>query len=142
MAKFFELTDENMELVEECFQKTGLHNYIEMKAFGVSKSKKMIEVAKNGPVTEYLANVPGSISVKIYEAAFDRLDAQTKKMLLDDAFNAVAYDGEKDKIIIGTPQICVSVSGRRTFGETLINAAEAAVMAIEQIEEEKKAAKE
>ena len=142
MAKFFELSEENTNLVDTVFQETGLHNYMEMRVFGVTKSKELIKIQKNNPVTEYLANVPDSISVQIYEDAFDRLDEENKLLLLRDKFGGVSYDTEKEKINIGTPQICVSVSGRRAYGDAIINAAEMGVMMIEQIEEEKKQLKE
>lgn len=142
MAKFFELSEENIDLIEEVFQNTGLNNYMELKIMGVTKSKQLIKVQKNNPVTEYLAKVTDSINIQIYEEAFDRLDTDSKKILLEDAFAVVGYDGDKDKIIIGAPQITVTIGGRRTYGDKLINAAEAGVLAIQQIEDEKKALKE
>ena len=63
-------------------------------------------------------------------------------MLVEDAFANVSYDDEKDKIIVGGPQISVSIGGWKKYGEKLINAAEIGQYAIAQIEEEKKAAKE
>ena len=59
-----------------------------------------------------------------------------------DAFNMVYFDTEKDKIVIGCPQIVVSCSGRAKWGDVLVNTAETAVLAIQQIEEEIKEEKE
>ena len=142
MAKLFELSEENIDLIEEVFQNTGLHNYMELKTMGVTKSKQLIKIQKNNPVTEYLAKAPDSINIQVYEDAFDRLDIETKKILLEDAFSIVGYDSDKDKILIGAPQITVTIGGRQRFGDALINAAEAGVLAIQQIEDEKKALKE
>ena len=41
MAKFFELTDENQTLVNDVFQDTGMHNYMNLKMVGVSKAKEL-----------------------------------------------------------------------------------------------------
>ena len=34
MAKFFELSEENLDLVQELFQKKELHNYMDIKIIG------------------------------------------------------------------------------------------------------------
>ena len=78
----------------------------------------------------------------MYEEAFDHLDEKNKKLLIKDALNVITYDSEKDKISIGVPQIVVTVGGRQTYGDDLINASEMAVLAIQQIEDEKREAKE
>lgn len=142
MAKFFELSEENQALIDDRFQVTGMHNYINLLVFGVSKAREVIKVSKANPLAEKVGNCPDSVVCIVYEEAFDRLDDEMRKMLVDDAFANVAYDSEKDKIIVGAPQITVTVSGRKTFGDALINAAESAVYAIQQIEEEKRLAKE
>ena len=111
MAKFFELTDENQTLVNDVFQDTGMHNYMNLKMVGVSKAKELIKVSKANPLAEYVGKCPDTIVCAIYEDAFDRLDEKTKRLLLIDAFGVVFYDDEKDKISIGAPQIVVTVAG-------------------------------
>jgi len=143
MAKFFELSDENREIFDEIWQETGMFNYIDLKLLGVPKAKEVIKVQKTNPQAEYLGKCPDSIVVTVYEQAFDRLDDKGKKLLAEDALSLVSFDDEKEKIIVGAPQIVVSVGGRAKYGEELINIAESAVLAIQQIadeEAEKKAA--
>lgn len=142
MAKFFELTDENQTLVNDVFQDTGMHNYMNLKMVGVSKAKELIKVSKANPLAEYVGKCPDTIVCAIYEDAFDRLDEKTKRLLLIDAFGVVFFDDEKDKISIGAPQIVVTVAGRQHFGDDLINAAEAGVLAIQQVEDERREQKE
>ena len=142
MAKFFELTDENQTLVNDVFQDTGMHNYMNLKMVGVSKAKELIKVSKANPLAEYVGKCPDTIVCAIYEDAFDRLDERTKRLLLTDAFGVVFYDDEKDKISIGAPQIVVTVAGRMKYSEDLINAAETGVLAIQQVEDEKREQKE
>lgn len=142
MAKFFELSEENQSLIDEKFQETGLHNKMDLNVLGITKSSEVIKVAKTNPLAEKLGNCPDSIVCIVYEDAFDRLDKEQQEMLVEDAFAQVAYDLDKDKIIIGCPTINVSVAGRQKYGDTLLNAYEASLYAIMQIEEEKKALKE
>lgn len=142
MAKFYEVTEETLSLIDEKFQQTGLYNYIDLKVLGISKAKEVIKVVKTNPLAEYVGKCPDSVVCLVYEEAFDRLDKLMREMLVEDAFANVSYDDEKDKIIVGGPQIVVSLGGRKKYGEDLINAAEAGIYAIAQIEEEKKAAKE
>lgn len=142
MAKFFELTEENQALVDDVFQDTGMHNYMNLKIVGVSKAKELIKISKANPLAEYVGKCPDTIVCAIYEDAFDRLDEKTKRLLLMDAFGVVFFDDEKDKISIGAPQIVVTVAGRQNFGDELINAAEAGVLAIQQVEDERREQKE
>ena len=89
-----------------------------------------------------MGNCPDSVTCVIYEEAFDRLDDNCRKLVLEDALNTLSYDSEKDKIIVGCPSITVTLGGRAKYGEELINALETSVLAIQQIEDEKKAIKE
>ena len=78
----------------------------------------------------------------IFQDIFDMLENKQKEILIRDAFNQINFDTEKDKITIGCPHIEVSIDGRAKWGEELLNAAEAGVHAIIQIEEEEKEEKE
>lgn len=136
MAKFFEISDENKQIFEKIWDETGMVHYVDLKLLGVSKAKEVVKVQKTNPQAEYLGRCPDSIICTIYEEAFDRLDEKGKKLLAEDALSLVSYDDEKDKIIVGAPQIVISVGGRAKYGDELINTAEAAVLAIQQIAEE------
>ena len=142
MAKFYEVSEENLSLIDEKFQETGMHNYIDFKVVGISKAKEVIKVVKTNPIAEYVGQCPDSVLCIVYEEAFDRLDDEAREMLVVDALANVAYDSEKDKIIVGGPQITVSLGGLEKYGQKLVHAAETGIYAIMQIEEEKKAAKE
>lgn len=143
MVKTFNLTEENQELIESLFNETGLDNYLQLRLIGTAKSKEIIKVGRPNEVAKHVGNLPDDVVVVIvYEEAFDRLDEKNKKLLVKDALAMINYDTEKDKISLGAPQIVVTVGGRRTYGEELINAAEMGVMMITEIEEEKKQQKE
>lgn len=142
MSKYCKLSDENLELISKIVDETGLYNFIRVEGIGVAKSKELIKVQKESAVTEYKTNKVDTVNVFIYERAFDMLEDEQKDMLLRDAFNAIVFDTEKDKIMIGCPQITVTLEGRAEWGDDLLNAAEAGVLAIQQIEEQEKEEKE
>ncbi len=141
--KHFELTEENQDLINGLFEEIGYSNYMQLKLIGVAKSKEMIKVARPNDVAKYVGHLPDDVvTIIVYEDAFDRLDEKSKKLLVKDALATIQYDSEKDKISIGAPQIVVTVGGRQMYGDELVNASEMAVLAIQQIEEEKKELKE
>lgn len=142
MAKFFELTEENQNLVKDVFDDTGMQHYMNLKFVGVPKSRELIKISKANPLAEYMGKSPDTIICTIYEEPFDRLDEKTKRILLTDAFSVVSFDTEKEKINVGAPQIVVTVGGRAKYGDELVNAAEVGVLAIQEIEDEKREAKE
>ena len=113
---------------------------INLKVLSITKSKNVLKVSRANATTHFLTDK--DVILVIYEEAFDRLSDEFKNKLMEGAISNISYDTEKDKIIVGAPQIVVTVGGRMKYGEELINAAEIAVTMIQEIEEEKKAQKE
>ena len=142
MAQFCNLSEENIELIRKITEETGLYNFVRVEGIGKAKSKELIKIQKESPVAEYKTKKSDTVNIFIYERAFDMLDDRQKEILIRDAFNSINFDSEKDKIMIGCPQITVSVAGRMKWGEELLNAAEAGVLVIQQIEEQEKEEKE
>ena len=142
MAKLGSVSDETKELIEQLVADAGLENFLRVEVINIAKSKQLFKVAKANPTTEYLAKMPETVCIYVYEEAFDRLDDKAKRLTAQDAVASISFDTEKDKIIITQPQICVSLGGRMKYGEELLDAVEAGVLAIQQIEDEKKAEKE
>lgn len=142
MAKLGAVSDDTRNLVDEILGKTGLANFVNAEVMSITKQKQIVTVKRANATTEYLANKPDSICIYVYEDAFDRLDENARYLVMEDALNTVYYDTEKDKIVITPQQIMVTMGGRAKYGETLINAIEAGVHVIAQIEEEEKEKKE
>ena len=142
MAKIGSLTETNEQLHDDVISKTGLDNYMIIKPLSITKAKQIVSVKKANATEEYMGNCPDTVFVYSYEAALDRLNEKTKTLLINDAVSTINYDTEKDKISVGVPMICVTLDGWRKHGVDLINAAEAGIMAIQQIEEEEKERKE
>lgn len=142
MSKFGTVSDETQEMVDRIVNEIGLVQYMDIEVMSVPKSKKVIEVKRLMPLGEHVARKLDVVCVIIYENAFERLGIEQREMLMRDALNSVKFDTEKDKITIGCPQIVVSCEGRAKWGDELVNAAEAAVLAIQQIADEEKSEKE
>lgn len=142
MAKFGKVSEEVQELIDNISNETGLIQFIDIEAVSVPKSKKVIDIKRCPPLGEHVAGKRDVVCVIVYEKAFERLSTEQQEILMRDAFNSVAFDGEKDKIIIGCPQIVVSCSGRAKWQNKLIDAAETAVLAIQQIADEEREEKE
>ena len=142
MAKLGAVSDDTRNLVDEILGKSGLANFVNAEVMSISKQKQIVTVKRANATTEYLANKPDSICIYVYEEAFDRLDDNARFLIMEDALNTVYYDTEKDKIVITPQQISVTIGGRAKYGEPLINAVEAGVHAIAQIEEEERERKE
>ena len=142
MAKLGKVSDETQALVDKVICELGYDNYMNIEPISITKQKQLIKVARANATTEYKAKCPDSVFLYIFEAPFERLDEKQQELLIRDALNNVNYDSEKDKIIIGCPQITVSVDGRAKWGDELVNAAECGVHMILQIEEEEKERKQ
>lgn len=142
MARLQKLSDDNIKFIEDIIYGNGVDNYMEFELIGLSKSKTLSRVSLTNATTEYLTSKPQRVCIYIYEEAFDMLNDDQKKMLIEDILMGVKYDFDSDKIKLGCPSINISCEGRAKYGDDLINAAEAAVLAIQQIEDEERQRKE
>ena len=141
MAKFGKVSKETQDLVDNVIEEIGLNNYMEFEVIS-TKMKQLIKVSRAGKTAEYLSHKSDTVCIYIYEEAFDMLNNEQQTLLIKDALNLVSYDSEKDKINIGAPQITVTLGGRAMFGTPLIDAAETALLAIQQIADREKEEKE
>lgn len=139
----FETSNDIAEIIENAFDEAGLTNYgINLKIMSTSKAKDVIKVSKASATTEFLAKKDGMVMVTVYEAAFDRLDAESQKILTEMAVSNVSMDLEKDKVNVETNPYIQLFNMRRKYGERADNVLEASYAAVQQILEEEKAAKE
>lgn len=139
----FETSNDIAEIIENAFDEAGLTNYgINLKIMSTSKAKDVIKVSKASATTEFLAKKDGMVMITVYEAAFDRLDAESQKILTEMAVSNVSMDLEKDKVNVETNPYVQLFNMRRKYGERADNVLEASYAAVQQILEEEKAAKE
>lgn len=139
MSKIFETAQEIINLVQDEFKKTGLPQMgITLKVVSVTKQKQILKVAKASSTIEFLGKLNDAVILYIYEEAFDRMDDENRRLLIEDALSTISYDSDKDKIIITQPQINITIGGNAKYGERLVNACEISVHIMEEIEEESK----
>lgn len=142
MANYGKVSEETQALIDKITNETGLVHFIDFETVAVAKSKKVIDIKRCPALGEHVANKRDVVCVIVYEKAFERLTEEQQELLMRDAFNMVNYDSEKDKIVIGCPQIVVSCDGRNKWGDELINTAEISVTIMQTILEEEREAKE
>jgi len=143
MAKIFETREEIIEMVADAFDKAGLTNYgLNLRVMSLTKAKDVIKVTKANATTEFLTKKDSIIQVFIYEAAFDRLDDNAKRLLIEMALTNVSVDIEKGKVNIETNPFVQVFNMARKYGNGFLNTLEYSYAAIKQIEEEAEAEKE
>lgn len=143
MAKFFETADDIKEVITGHFIESGLKAYgLTLKVMSTKKAKDVIKLVKANPATEFLQQSEGIILVQVFEEIFDRLDDDTRHMLIDMVFSSVSYDSEKDKIIIDSNPYNQIFRMRKKYGNVFLDKLELSYIAIQQLEEEEKQKKE
>lgn len=143
MAKIFESNEEIIAIANEMFEETGLSNYgLTLKVMSVPKSKEILKISKASPATEFLTNKNGIIQLFVYESAFDRLDEDSQKILLEMIFSNVWYDADKDKINIDNVPYSGLIRMRQKYGNVILDKIELSLLTMKQIEDEEKEAKE
>lgn len=141
MAKYSkDLSTELKEKVENAVAKTDLEQIgIRVEAIRLNKSKNTFgEVIKGNDLVKLFNNGDDVVAIALYEDVFERLDEETQTMLIEGLVAQVSYDFEKDKLVITKPEMNISLGMYRNFGVNYVNKVEAALMTIEQVNEEKK----
>ena len=142
MAKLFETSEDIVELAESKFEETGLAQIgINLRIMSVSKAKDILKISRANATTEYLTNSDDLITLFVFEQAFDRLSDEQKNLLMEGVFSNVAYDTEKDKLIVDNSRYGEFIRMRRKY-ENYGDIIEVSTMMIEEIAEEEKRRKE
>ena len=144
MAKYSQASEEIESMVNEIANELGLINYgVDFQPLCVNKAKEVVKIVKANELAEYASSREDLVFVLCYEEAFDAIgfDDEAKKnkyWWIRTAMEEVAYDTEKDKMIIGCPKITIPVG---LCGETkgvVVNAALLGQYTIASIEQKKK----
>ena len=143
MGKFFTTSEDIVEIIDKKFKETGLANYgITLKTISVTKAKEVFKISKASATTEFIAKKEGMIQLFVYEEAFDRLTDVAREMLIEMALSNVAYDSEKDKLIVESNPFTQIFAMRRKYGNVILDNLELASLIISQIEEEERERKQ
>ena len=118
MAKYSKASEEVERLVEEIASELNLDNFgVDFQPIFINKSKDVCKVVKANELFEYTSKREDLVFVVCNQDAFDGADPQghpyadekTKYLWLRTEMDKVSYDTEKDKLIIGCPQITLPV---------------------------------
>ena len=137
--KFFETSQDILELIEEKFEDSALGAIVNLKVLSVPKAKTVLKVKKASPEAHYLTDK--DIIVTVYEEAFDRLSDEYKEKLVEGVFSGVFYDAEKDKLNVDSDTAKEIFRMRKKY-ENYVDIMEASYITIEEIEEEERQRKE
>lgn len=143
MAKPIKSSEYVQDLVDEAVEAAGLSAYgLTIETMSLTKSKDPVKVSKANSTTEYLTNKSDVVCIYIYEAAFERLDEESQKKIIEMAISSISYDSEKDKINIQNNPSLNTFNMCKKYGNGFVYTLEAAYIAIQQIADEEKEAKE
>ena len=138
--KLFETSGDIVELANGIFEETGLPQLgVELKIISTTKAKSILKVQRANATTHFLTKK--DVVLIVYEEAFDRLTEEHKTLLLTGALSNVAYDTEKDKLLVEMDFAKEIIRMRRKY-PNYVDVAEESYMIIEQIEEEERRRKE
>ena len=143
MSKLFKTSDDLSKEFYDEFERVGLASYgLSLEVMSKAKSSNPIKVRKADSTTEYLTNTSDIICVEVFESAMDRLNDETRKLIIEMYMSSISYDSEKDKVVIQTNPIKLLFNMSKKYGPSVVDKIEAAYLAIDQIEEEEKEKKE
>jgi hypothetical protein len=139
MAKYSQASENIENLVVDISNELGLINYgVDFQPLCVNKAKEVCKIVKANELAEYASNREDLVFVLCYEDAFDLVDEKTQYMWLRMEMEKVAYDTEKDKMVLGCPQITVPVGVYEKYKEVAVDAALLGQYTIAQIKEKEK----
>ena len=139
---FGEISEDVKDILDEIIDETNLFRYMNIKYYSVPKQKGVIKVSKLNPLGEAVSKMPGTVVITVAEEIFERLSPNQQKMLVVDAINQIHYDDEKDKISIEPPTITMTLGAWKKYGSELAEAYELSALTAQQLEEERKEAKD
>lgn len=145
MGKFTDIVNENLEKkVKNLAIEMGIKSQgINVEVCGLKRSKKDVGlVLKGNDMVERFTNDPSLVLVALYERAFDRVDEQTQDIWIMSLLNQISCDKEKDRIVITKPELNIGLGIYRKFGEIAVKKSELALLTVQQINDEDKAAKQ
>lgn len=138
-------SEEYVKLVKEAVAETGLDKMgVDFQVFNLVKSNNCVtKIMKANEITELMTNRDDLVIVGIYERAYDLVDDRTKRLWIEAALTQVAYDSEKDKILIGKePTITVTLGFYHKYDNVAVQMAELEQLTLQQIKDEDEEEKE
>lgn len=140
-----EASDEYRELVDDIFQEHQLNHFCELEVFRFTRiGKEVIKVVKANELAERMSQRDDVVVVIVAEEIFDMVDAQTKRVWIE---NALAQVGQKESdgtLELGKePQVkfCIGTYdfyNEKGLGNDFINKIQLQALSIQQYKDEEK----
>lgn len=145
MAKFFKADESIVRLVDQIANELGLAQYgLDFEVLDVVNLKQVVKIVKANEYAEYLSGREDLILVLVNGEAFDLVPegvnedgVDTRYMWLRLAMDEIAYDSEKEKIVIGVPSLNVPIGCYEKYGKASIDSALLAHYTLAQMAEKK-----
>lgn len=142
MSKFFETSEEYVDLAQQEFERVGLGQIgIDLKCISITKSNSVLCASKASAITEFRTHTSDTVHLIIFEEAFSRLSDEQKKILMEGCISNISYDTEKDKLQIDNSQYGELIRMRHKY-QNYADIIEIAQAAIDQVAEEEKERKQ
>lgn len=150
MAQLFETNSEVYDrIMDEWGETDPAMIGVLLNVISTKKSKQMLKLSKTSPTTEFLIRKSDTLTLVVYETAWERLTPLQQTLLLKGVFSLVSYDTDKEKLNLDTRPYQDLFNMRHTkdangneFLDKYDEALEVASMTIDAIEREKKREKE
>ena len=133
--KIFEADEEIVKMVKEQFEKNGFDESMTLQVFGITKQKDVVKAAKAPEPTEFLTEKENIIQVFVYENAFNELDDETQRFLIEFALQPIWYDSDKGKVNIDKNPYKPLFELRKKYGNRADELLETSYIAIQQLED-------
>lgn len=137
MEKFSEVFESTQDMFDEAMRTSGLDVLITAKVLRVPKQKEVIVPKKATPIISFLNNI--DIFFYVQEEVFDRLEEISKRYLVEEAVNRIAYNFERSTIAINKGDVETQLLLLRKYG---LDIYEALKVNIDQVETKLKEEKE
>lgn len=139
MAKTLSTASPEYEkLVQEAVSVNGSLRGVDFQVYNLLKTKnEVVRVQKANEIAEILTNREDLVIVSIFERAFDKVDDKTRRMWIESALSQVAFDTEKEKVVIGgEPTITVPLGMYHKYDKLAVDMAELEQLTLQQIRDE------
>ncbi len=103
MAKYEEVYEDTKGLFDTIAANADLTRFVNIKLLAHNKSKDIFKVVKANDLVRHMTNE--DIIILLNEKIFEKLTAEQKTMVAEEALATLFYDSEADKLVISKPDV-------------------------------------
>lgn len=138
MAKLEKLSEMMQNKVNAIVEQQGINDIANVEMMCCLKQRLPIVVSRANAATEFLTESGETVLIFVNEPILSMLTDEQQNMIINDALSGVYLDSDSGKLVINKPELVCSSWGHMKYGNDLLNAIEAFVLASQQAEEEEK----